>query len=125
MSLWVQLMDGQHITNYIHLLGAGHITYYLTLYRNLYKFSQQGWEAMNQKLKHFYFNNTNHGGHAGNKNGNMISGEHCRPLMRLCQRFTMWQLGIGDQFFTENRQNSQADETTNDKEEEMVLFGTI
>ena len=37
-------MDG--ITNYVHLLGAGHITYYLLKYRNIARFSQQGWEAL-------------------------------------------------------------------------------
>lgn len=54
---------------------------------------------MHQKLKHLYFNNTNHGGCGGNKNGAMITGEHARPLMRLCQRFVMWKLGLGDAFF--------------------------
>ena len=53
------------VTNYIHMFGAGHMTYYLKKYGNLYQFSQQGWEALNQKLKHFYFNNTNHGGCSG------------------------------------------------------------
>jgi hypothetical protein len=54
MSEWVDLVGGKGVTNYIHMLGAGHVTYYLKQYRNLYQLSQQGWEAMNQKLKHFY-----------------------------------------------------------------------
>lgn len=54
---------------------------------------------MNQKLKHHYFNNTNHGGCGGNKSGAMISGDHCRLLIRMCQRFVVWKLGIGDDFF--------------------------
>ncbi len=71
------------------------------LYRNLNKFCQQGWEALNQFLKQFYFNNTNHGGCQGNSNGDMIKGGHsdCKPLIRLCQRRTMWLLGLGDTFF--------------------------
>ncbi len=99
MSLWVDLTGGKGITNYIHLIGAGHITYYLRKHRNLNKFCQQGWEALNQLLKQFYFNNTNHGGSLGNSNGDMIKGEHCKPLIRLCQRRTMWLLGLGDTFF--------------------------
>jgi hypothetical protein len=80
MALWVELYNGRCITNYIHMIGAGHLHYYLSKYRNLYKFSQQGWEAMNQKLKHFYFNNTNHGGCGGNSTGVMVTGDHVLPL---------------------------------------------
>jgi hypothetical protein len=64
---------------------------------------------LNQLLKHYYFNNTNHGGASGigGKNSvglytnGVISGNHCRPLMLLCQRSVMWKLGIGDAFFEE------------------------
>jgi hypothetical protein len=62
---------------------------------------------LNQLLKHYYFNNTNHGGSSGNGGKNnaglytngVISGDHCRPLMRLCQRSIMWKLGLGDAYF--------------------------
>ena len=42
------------MTNYIHMLGSGHIKYYMELHRNLYKFSQQGWESLNSKYKQFF-----------------------------------------------------------------------
>jgi hypothetical protein len=48
MRQWIDCYNADGITNYIHMIGAGHLTYYLTKYRNLYKFSQQGWEAMNK-----------------------------------------------------------------------------
>ena len=99
MHQYCDLFQGEGITNYIHLIGAGHITYYLHKYRTLNKFCQQGWEALNQLLKQFYFNNTNHGGSLGNSSGDMIKGEHCKPLIKLCQRRTMWLLGLGDTFF--------------------------
>ena len=35
----------------------------------------------------------------GNSNGDMIKGQHLRPLMRLVQRRNMWFLGLGRQFF--------------------------
>ena len=109
MQLWISLTGDQHMTNYIHIIGSGHLTYFAKRYKNLYRFSQQGWEAMNQLIKHFYFNNTNHGGSTGNggkdKDGSYsnltVSGDHCRPLMRLCQRSIMWRLGHGDAFFEE------------------------
>jgi hypothetical protein len=107
MTDWLDLLGAEHMTNYIHIIGSGHLTYFASKYRNLYRFSQQGWESLNQMLKHYYFNNTNHGGSAGNggKSGSglyingTISGDHCRPLMRLCQRSMMWKLGFGDTYF--------------------------
>ena len=98
MATWIDLGPNQPVSNYIHMFGAGHMTYFLRRYGNLYRFSQQGWEALNQKLKHFYFHNTNHGGCTGNT-GDMLRGDHVRPLMRMCQRFIMWRLGFGNAFF--------------------------
>ena len=98
MASWIDLGPNQAVSNYIHMFGASHMTYYLRKYGNLYRFSQQGWEALNQKLKHFYFHNTNHGGCTGNA-GEMLRGDHVRPLMRMCQRFIMWRLGFGTAFF--------------------------
>ncbi len=53
------------MTNYIHMLGSGHIKYYMELHRNLYKFSQQGWESLNSKYKQVFFRHTQRGGHYG------------------------------------------------------------
>jgi len=50
------------ITNYIHMLGSAHIKHYMKLHRNLYKFSQQGWESLNDKFKLIFFNHTQQGG---------------------------------------------------------------
>jgi hypothetical protein len=52
----------ESITNYIHMIGAGHITNYLYKWRNIYIYSQQGWEAMNSLVKSFSFWQTSHGG---------------------------------------------------------------
>ena len=52
---WVDLHGRDGMTNYIHLLGAGHISEYLYRHRNLYRHSQQGWEAFNKLLKSFFF----------------------------------------------------------------------
>ena len=59
---WVGLWQKEGITNYIHMIGSGHIADYLYKWRNLYRYSQQGWEAMNSLVKTFYFRRTNHGG---------------------------------------------------------------
>jgi hypothetical protein len=34
-------------SNYIHMLGSSHISYYMKSHGNLYKYSQQGWESLN------------------------------------------------------------------------------
>ena len=59
---WVLLWQEEGITNYIHMIGAGHIADYLFKWTNLYRFSQQGWEAMNSLIKTFFFRRTSHGG---------------------------------------------------------------
>ena len=52
---WIRINKGRAgITNYIHLLGAGHISEYLFHWRNLGSHSQQGWEAWNSLIKTFF-----------------------------------------------------------------------
>jgi hypothetical protein len=58
---WIRLWQKEGITNYIHMIGSGHISDYLFKWKNLYRFSQQGWEAMNSLIKTFFFRRTNHG----------------------------------------------------------------
>ena len=77
------------------------MTYYLRRYKNLYKYSQQGWEALNQKIKHYYFNNTDMGGCIGGKHGEGQTGRHTLPLMKMFQRCVMWRTGLGEAFFYE------------------------
>jgi hypothetical protein len=64
-ELWVDLTQLQGMTNYFHMIGSGHMTYYLREWRNLYRYSQQGWEALNSLLKNIYFRRTQRGGHKG------------------------------------------------------------
>jgi hypothetical protein len=61
---WIKLRGREGLTNYIHMLGAGHFSYYLYKWRNLYRYEQQGWESLNSKIKTYYFYNTQRGGHA-------------------------------------------------------------
>ena len=51
------------MTNYIHMLGAGHVTYYLLKKRNLYRYSNQAWERLNKRMKRCYLTKTQRGGH--------------------------------------------------------------
>jgi len=41
---YIELVGLPRITNYAHLLGAGHLYHFLKKWRNLYCYQQQGWE---------------------------------------------------------------------------------
>ena len=60
ITIWNDLTNGQEMTNYLHIMAA-HMTYFMERYKNLYRYANHGWEALNQKIKAFYFHNTNHG----------------------------------------------------------------
>ena len=51
-DLYINLLDLEGITNYMHLLGAGHLYFYLKKLRSLYCYKQQGWESKNGKISH-------------------------------------------------------------------------
>jgi hypothetical protein len=44
------------------MIGSGHIAEYLYKWKNAYRFSKQGLEAMNSLIKTFFFRRTSHGG---------------------------------------------------------------
>lgn len=68
-QVWVKINNGKEgITNYIHLMIAGHLSDYLFKWRNLSVHSQQGWEALNLAVKKFFFRRTNCGGGRGSRN---------------------------------------------------------
>jgi hypothetical protein len=79
---WVMLWQKEGITNYLHMIGSGHIADYLYKWKNLYRFSQQGWEAMNSFIKTFFFRRTSHGGgvRGSSKKSRLI------PIARWLQR---------------------------------------
>ena len=89
----------QGVTNYLHLIGAGHLLYYLKLYGNLYPFSQQGWEALNKLIKSQYHCKSNHGGCLGNNNSAMIRGRQLLSTANLLTRRFCWLTRIGQEFF--------------------------
>jgi len=64
-ALWVNITGHEGMTNYIHMLAAGHTSEYHVYWGNLYDHSQQGWEAFNSLIKTFFWH-TGCGG-AGNK----------------------------------------------------------
>ena len=92
---WVDLNEREGITNYIHLLGAGHLSQFLYKYRNLYKYSQQGWEHSNKKVTGVYHKHTQKGGH-GSK---LSERSQLFPVFRFCVRKWMWSTKHAHNFF--------------------------
>jgi hypothetical protein len=86
------------VTNYIHMLGSGHITYYMKTHRNLYKYSQQGWESLNEKFKLAFFNHTQRGGNFGT-NVSDQEKSYLRAIFMFFQREVLWVSGMAEEHF--------------------------
>jgi len=84
--------------NYIHLLGAGHILYFLQKYKCLYINSQQGWESMNSICTGYILQNSSRGEKGSGENG---SKSYIYPLIRYLVRDLLWKTGEADRFFIE------------------------
>jgi hypothetical protein len=96
-SSWLGLVGYDGITNYLHMIGAGHIRYYLKKWRNLHRYQNQGWEAYNQQVAAFWHHRTTKG---GTKHGeNTINRSKILPIARWLLRLMMWKTGEGDRFF--------------------------
>jgi hypothetical protein len=99
---WISVTGREGMTNYIHMLGAGHVTYYLHKKKNLYRYSNQAWERFNKHVKRCYLTKTQRGGHgkyAGDATTNTLKCPHTVPLARWLQRVIMWNTGYGDDYF--------------------------
>ena len=82
------------MTNYLHLLKAGHFSWLLNKYGNLYRLSQQGWENVNGRFKRKYFQNSQRGGGRG-------KGSKLLPVFYTFMREHLWRVGYLDGFFNE------------------------
>jgi hypothetical protein len=92
---YVRMFGGKGVTNYIHLLGSGHMVEHLRAVKNLYRHSQQGWEHLNHLIKTFFFRRTSRGGAMGNtpdaKKSRLI------PIGRWLQRRLIFLCGYTDE----------------------------
>ncbi len=66
-AVWMSLVGRDGITNYTHIVSSGHLAFYMKEWGNLYRYSQQGWEAYNSLIKSVYYRRTQRGGHEGKK----------------------------------------------------------
>jgi hypothetical protein len=68
-KVWVAVFGQAGVTNYIHLLGSGHISHFIRKYKCLYIYSQQGWEALNSVCTGFILQNSARGGYGSGEGG--------------------------------------------------------
>jgi len=80
------------MTNYLHCHEAGHFSYFLLKYGNIYKYSQQGWENVNGVMKRCFHSKTQMGGGYG-------STSKLKPMLETFGRGMLWRFGYGDGLF--------------------------
>ncbi len=95
---WIEIFGDEGITNYIHMLGSGHVMYFMKKYGCLYLYSQQGWESLNNTIQTFIYQNSQRDGFG--------SGEHKQksyifPLVRMVVRDLLWKTYEADKFYIE------------------------
>jgi hypothetical protein len=71
-SAWISLTGRECMTNYIHMICIGHLVEYLKRWKNIYRFSNQGWEYQNASIRYIYHHRIQHGVSTG-KNGTRSS----------------------------------------------------
>ena len=91
-EMWARLTGRDGQTNYEHFVRSGHLSHYFFLYGNLYKYSQQGFEAMMSKIKCIYSRCTSRGGNGSEVRSHIL--QICHFLMRLM----LWNSGHGDAY---------------------------
>lgn len=67
-EVYVNTLGAEATTNYAHHLIGGHVVEFLKAHRNLHRYANIGWEAMNGKFKKYLLSRGSGGGHSG-KNG--------------------------------------------------------
>lgn len=108
-SKWIDLIGYNGMTNYIHMLGAGHIRYYLQKWGNLNRFQNQGWEAYNAMITAFWHHRTR-------KGGGKVNRSKIVPIAQWILRLMLWRTGEAQKYFQslEESGNLSDDEEEND-----------
>jgi len=110
-QLWNKLWSFEGCTNYTHVLSSAHMCEFMYKWRNLYRFSQQGWEKFNHIFSTFYFRRTNHGGkrHADSIKSKLV------PIAKWLQRRLLWLTNAADNIL--NHDNINEDDASSDEDD--------
>ena len=97
-DVWDRLHGYEGKTNYFHFLVSGHAAEQLANVGNLYRFSQEGFEAFNSLKKSVYHKQTAMGG------GRAKVRSHLLPVGRYLSRLLAWRFGDADRHFEKKKQ---------------------
>jgi len=100
---WIAIAGLTGQTNYFHYLISGHVIHYLKIYRNYYRYCQQGWEALNSWIKTYFSHHSQRGGHGAKNQSYLLS------IYRHFQRSYAWRTGVGAAFFEKNNRSCSED----------------
>ena len=92
-TLWEAVSGRDGYTNYFHHLTSGHVSYFARKYKNFYRFSQQGWEAQNSRIKNTFWHRIQRAGRGAKE------PTYLMPIYKYFQRSFAWRTGLGDIFF--------------------------
>jgi hypothetical protein len=84
---WIKLAGREGMTNYLHMICSGHMIAYLRRWKNLYRFSNQGWEYQNASIRYVYHHRSQHGGSSGKYGGR---GSKVKPIGMWFLRKLWW-----------------------------------
>jgi len=116
---WVDLVGRDGITNYIHMMGAGHFHFFFCRWRNLYCYANQGWEHYNSAIKSFHHRRTQ-------QNGFVSYNTDKKPIGLWLLHCLMWKTGQGELFFEnltnmpEHGENDVNEDTNNDDNDKFL-----
>ena len=95
---FIQEFGRDFCTNYVHLLSCGHILEQMTEFGNLYRYSQEGLEAMNALMKSYFFRRTRRGGGPTSPNNER---NRVHAIARWLSRRLLWVTGDADRALLE------------------------
>jgi hypothetical protein len=99
-EIWIDVFGEAGVTNYIHMVGCGHMTSFLKRYKCLNPLSQQGWEGLNNKVTTYFHLCTQRGG----RNSNGASGKsYIKPIIDFLLRDLLWKTGEADKYVFSNK----------------------
>lgn len=103
----------------MHMLGAGHIRYYLKRWRNLNRFQNQGWEAYNAMIASFWHHRTKRGG--GGKNE--VDRSKIKPIARWILRLMLWKTGAAKEYF-QNLERQNLHDGDNNSDDNSSIYNS-
>jgi len=96
--------SGRLITSSLSMLNCqvqGRRVLKITCICYFYKYSQQGWESLNAKVKLSFFNHTQHGGNYG-ADVEETERSYLKSIFMYFQREILWISGVAEQYILSN-----------------------